>query len=308
MDEQLHQFQFKAMAAPCELHLFHVDRQTATQVANKVIAEVHRIEYKYSRYRIDNLMHAINQAGSCGGSIQVDEETAGLLNYADACYQQSDGLFDISSGVLRKVWDFKSATIPSQKQINEQLARVGWNKVKWQQPNLAFSRPDMELDFGGIGKEYAADRAATLSAQNGVQSGLIDLGGDIKIIGPRPDGRNWRVGIRDTRNPQAISGVFETNQGAVTTSGDYQRFMMIDGTRYCHILNPKTGWPTQSLAAVTVAADHCIVAGSACTIAMLKGQQGSDWLEQGRFVHHWVDINGQTGGNLTIKRPKQVSA
>ncbi len=301
MKEYLHQFQFKAMAAPCELHLFDADKHHAAKVAEMAINDVLRIEQKFSRYRDDNLIYQINQAGAQGTSINVDDETAGLLDYANTCYQQSHGLFDISSGVLRRIWDFKSGIIPTQAQINHLLGKIGWDKINWQRPRLEFMSKGMELDFGGIGKEYAADRAATLCRQLGIQSGLVDLGGDIKIIGPRHDGRDWRVGIRDTRKPDTIAGILELNQGAITTSGDYQRYMIIDGKRYSHILNPQTGWPTESLAAVTVVADHCIVAGSACTIAMLKGQQGAHWLKQEQFMHRWVDIAGLVGGNLPVK-------
>ncbi len=301
MTLQRHQFYFTAMATPCELQLYGSNKKTTAKIAETAISDIHRIEQTYSRYRNDNLMHQINQAAARGVSIEVDAETASLLDYADACYQQSDGLFDISSGSLRKIWDFNSGRVPSEKQISQQLETIGWNKIRWNRPVLEFMVEGMELDLGGVGKEYAADRAATICRQLGTEAGLVDLGGDIRIIGPRVDGRSWRVGIRETRNPSTTTGTIEVNTGAVATSGDYQKYMMVDEKRYSHIFNPLTGWPVESLAAVTVVADHCIVAGSACTIAMLKGQTGAKWLENEGFSHHWIDVSGHAGGNLKLK-------
>ena len=296
-----HKFHFTAMAAPCELQLFGSDRDEVKAIAETAISDVRRIERTYSRYRNDNLMQKINQAAARGANIEVDEETASLLDYADECYQQSDGLFDISSGGLRKIWDFNSGCIPSQQQINQHLEVIGWHKISWNRPLLTFLTTGMELDFGGIGKEYAADRAATICHQLGIEAGLVDLGGDISIVGPHADGRPWRVGIRDARDPSALTGIIETYSGAVATSGDYQKYMLIDGKRYSHILNPRTGWPVESLAAVTVVAEHCVVAGSACTIAMLKGENSPKWLKNKGFTHYWVDASGDTGGNLKLQ-------
>lgn len=300
MSLQRHQFYFTAMASPCELQLYGPDKKTTAKIAETAIGDIHRIEQTYSRFRDDNLMYQINQTAAQGISIEVDSETAGLLDYAHACYQQSDGLFDISSGSLRKIWDFKSGRVPSQKQISQQLESIGWDMVNWNRPVLEFKTKGMEIDFGGIGKEYAADRAATICRELGIKTGLVDLGGDISIIGPRIDQRPWRVGIRDSRNPLDIAGIIEIVNGAVATSGDYQRYMLVNGKRYSHILNPHTGWPVESLAAVTVVAEHCIVAGSACTIAMLKGQAGVQWLENEGFAHRWVDVSGYSGGNLPL--------
>lgn len=308
MTLQRHQFYFTAMAAPCELQLYGSDKKTTATIAETAISDVRRIEQTYSRYRNDNLMYQINQAAAQGSSIEVNAETASLLDYADACYQQSDGLFDISSGSLRNIWDFNSGRVPSEKQITQQLETIGWDKVRWNRSVLEFLVAGMQLDLGGIGKEYAADRAATICRQLGIEAGLVDLGGDISIIGPRMDGRPWRVGIRDTRNPSAIAGTIEVNSGAVATSGDYQKFMLVDGKRYSHIFNPLTGWPVQSLAAVTVVAEHCIVAGSACTIAMLKGRTGTKWLEDEGFNHRWTDVSSLAGGNLKLKRPPRKKA
>jgi thiamine biosynthesis lipoprotein len=117
----------------------------------------------------------------------VDDETAKLLDYAFACYKRSGGLFDITSGLLRRIWDFKSGRLPDPSAINDLLPRIGLAKVSWERPRLAFSVAGIELDFGGIGKEYAADQATAVCVALGIRHGLVDLGGDIAVIGPHPD-------------------------------------------------------------------------------------------------------------------------
>lgn len=286
------------MGTICEIQLFSADPAQAKRLSKQVTADVQRLESKYSRYRQDSLLSKINQKAIQGGSITVDEETAVLLNYAETCYQQSEGLFDITSGLLRQAWRFDAKRLPGQDQIQPLLNKVGWRKLEWQQPILTFTLGGMELDFGGIVKEYAADRAVTLCWEAGLNHGLINLGGDIKMIGPRPDSTPWRVGISHPREHGSMLRNLALTQGAVASSGDYERCLIIDGVRYAHILNPKTGWPVRYLASVSVISDFCVVAGSAATIAMLKEEQGPDWLLKLGLPHIWMDVNGNQGGNI----------
>lgn len=288
------------MGTPCEIQLFAKSRAQATRIAEMAIADVHRLEARYSRYRSDSLLSAINQAAASGGEISVDAETAGLLDYAATCYQESDGLFDISSGILRRAWRFGAAQLPEQRQIDELLEMVGWHKLHWKAPLLSFPTPGMELDFGGIVKEYAVDRAAVLCWNEGIRHGVINLGGDIKTIGPRPDHSPWRVGISHPRKPGDVLETLSLNQGAVASSGDYERCIVVDGVRYGHVLNPRTGWPVRHLASVSVVSELCVVAGSASTIAMLKEDKGPAWLEAMGLPHLWVDVEGNRGGSLNL--------
>lgn len=293
----LFQFPFLAMGSPCEMQLYAREKSKATHIAEQAIADVERMEQRYSRYRADSLLSAINQVAATGGTIRVDDETVSLLHYADACFQQSDGLFDITSGILRQAWDFNSNRLPDEKHIAQLLDRIGWHKVRRSGSAITF-KPGMELDLGGIVKEYAADRLATLCWNAGVHHGFVNLGGDIRIIGPHPDGSAWRIGIRHPREPGAASPcVIELHSGGVASSGDYERCITLDGVRYGHILNPKTGWPVEHMAAVTVIADFCVVAGSASTIGMLKQQQGPAWLDTLGLRYFWMDTEGNTGGS-----------
>lgn len=291
-------FNFKAMGTPCEIQLFAKSQTQAKRIADLAINDVRRLEERYSRYRADSLLSAINREAAQGGQISLDAETAGLLDYANTCHEQSDGLFDISSGILRRAWRFDKDCLPQQAQIEALLEKVGWHKIHWKAPCLAFPVAGMELDFGGIVKEYAVDRAAALCRNEGAQHGVINLGGDIKLIGPRPDGIAWRVGISHPREKGSVMETLLLEHGAVASSGDYERCIVVEGVRYGHVLNPKTGWPVRHLAAVTVIGDLCVVAGSASTIAMLKEEQGPAWLEAMGLPHLWVDVEGKSGGSL----------
>lgn len=275
--------------------------ERARHIANASIADIKRLEAKYSRYRNDSLISEINRVANNGGSITLDTETCHLLNYAVTCHEQSDGLFDITSGILRKAWHFDRQTLPDKQQLRHLRKKIGWRKLRWNEPVLTFPVKGMELDFGGIVKEYAVDRAAQLCRNAGANHGVINLGGDLKTIGPRTDNQSWRVGIKHPRNGNAMMQTLLLQQGAVASSGDYERCLIVNGQRYSHILNPKTGWPSRHLTAVSVVADFCVVAGSAATIAILKEQDGPAWLENLGLPHLWVDVNGNSGGSLTLR-------
>jgi thiamine biosynthesis lipoprotein len=278
-------FTFNAMGSPCELQFYALTPEFAQKVARQITTDIYRLEQKYSRYKADSFLSKINQIAVSGGSISIDEETAGLLHYAQTCYELSDGLFDITSGILRHAWRFDSGILPDDKIIETLLKRIGLHHLQVENTTLTFSQAEMELDFGGIVKEYAADRAATLCVNAGISHGIVNLGGDIKIIGSHPDKKPWRVGIQHPRDKTKIWKTLKLKTGALASSGDYERCLVIDGVRYGHILNPKTGYPVRQLAAVSVVADLCVVAGSAATIAMLKEKDGEKWLKSLGLQH-----------------------
>lgn len=295
------------MATGCAVHLYGDDQIGAKAAADAAITEVMRIERRYSRYRSDSVLTEINNAARCGRSIAVDDETAGLIDYAYACHLRSDGLFDITSGILRRLWDFKSVRLPDRNAIDELLPKIGLTKVLWERPLLSFPTAGMELDFGGIGKEYAADQAAAVCAALGVRHGLVELGGDIAVIGPHPNLAPWKIGIRHPRDSGSRIVTVTIDNGGLASSGDYERFMEIDGQRYCHILDPFTGWPSRGLTSASVIADRCLVAGTISTIAMLKGRDGAHWLSGLGLKHLFVDEDGICGGNMLTTTVRKSS-
>lgn len=283
---------FQAMASRCEIRLAAASGAEARALAEPALQEVRRIEAKYSRYRADSIVSRINAAaGVC--AVACDEETLALLEYADAVYRSSGGRFDITSGVLRKVWDFRIGSVPSAQALERWLPLVGWQHVQRDGASVMLAQAGMELDFGGFGKEYAVDRAAQILASQGVRHGYVNLGGDMRFLGPRPDGEEWNIGIQHPRDTRATLASVPLSRGALATSGDYERFFEADGRRYCHILDPRNGMPVSYWRSVSVVAPMAIAAGSCSTTAMLLERDGLDFLEQSGFSFLAIDQDGR---------------
>lgn len=291
-------FSFAALGGQAELRLAGRGQSTLQEAAEAAQAEILRIEQQYSRYRIDSVVSCINATAGTGCGIRVDPETAGLLGFADRLFHQSQGLFDITSGVWRRAWDFRSGRLPEEAELAALRPCVGWDKVRWDGSSIYLPKVGMELDFGGFGKEYAADRAAAVLMEHGVSSGYVNLAGDIRVLGPHPSGRPWQIGIQHPRAPDTLMAHLEMADGGLATSGDYERYFELNGQRYCHLIHPQSGWPVQHWQSISVVAPLCIAAGSLSTCAMLMGAAGTDWLRaQGaRFLA--VDAQGRTEGHL----------
>jgi thiamine biosynthesis lipoprotein len=272
------------MASPCEVLLEAPSQAIAKAVTEAVAGEAWRIEDKFSRYQDGNIVHRINNAG--GKPVEVDEETARLLDFAATLHGLSDGRFDITSGVLREAWKFDgSDRIPERETVTRVLERVGWHRVDWEAPVLVL-QPGMEIDLGGIGKEYAVDRCIGIVASQTDVPGLVNFGGDLAVTGPPASRSAWKVGIEGP-TPDSADRILDLRQGALATSGDARRFLLRDGIRYSHILDPGTGWPIADAPnSITVVADTCTQAGMLSTLAMLEGAGAEAFLEQ-QGVRFW---------------------
>jgi thiamine biosynthesis lipoprotein len=283
----VHRHCFQAMASPCEVQVDHPDALLARTIGLIAEAEARRIEVKFSRYRADSVIAQINNAD--GAPVAVDEETAELLALAALCHRISDGRFDITSGVLRRAWVFDgSDRVPDKNKVAQLLPLVGWQKVSWTPPRITLG-PGMEIDFGGLGKEYAVDRAIKLIGKDYKVPVLVNFGGDLRVSGPRQDGSPWRVMIEAINDDPAAPGAWlEIRSGAITTSGDARRYIERAGVRYSHILDPRTGAPVRDAPrAVTVAAATCVEAGIASTVAMLNGRHAEKFLKREK-IKAWV--------------------
>lgn len=282
-------FAFKAMGSFCEIQLFDESRIRAKNVVKQLIGEVARLEKKYSRFREDSFLNEMNSSAGNKLGLEIDDETQSLFDHALNCFEHSDGLFDISAGALTEIWDFKKAVVPSQSQIDAARAHVGLNKISCQDCHIHLPR-NMQIDFGGIVKEYAADSVARLARSLGIEHGLVNLGGDFSVIGSQPGNKPWAVGISSPVSESGIMAKIDLIDGGLASSGDYERFFMHEGHRYSHILNPMTGWPSNGLRAVSIAANLCSVAGSVATIAMLKDElEAKAWLKDSGLAYVYMD-------------------
>lgn len=285
--------EFRAMGCSHELVACAADEGTAARAFAEAQAEVVRIEQKYSRYRPDSVLGEINARAGDGGYIACDPETVELLGLAGRLHQVSDGLFDVTSGVLRRVWNFSARKLPSDEDVAALMPLIGWDKVEFKNEGVRLTRKGMELDFGGFGKEYACDRAVLMMSRAGIAHGYVNLAGDIRAIGPQPDGKPWPVGVQNPRQAGAVLASYPLSRGALATSGDYEKFFEAGGRRYSHILNPKTGYPANYWAAATVLASSALLAGAYTTIAMLKEADGLAFLKKLGRQFLLVDLAGR---------------
>jgi thiamine biosynthesis lipoprotein len=278
--------QFSAMASPCEVIFDTGDQQKAQTLSQMIVDETQRIERKYSRYLATSEITKINQ--SQGKTVPIDDETQKLLQFANHCFELSDGLFDITSGVLRRVWRFDgSDKVPSSESVEQLLAFIGWNKVKLESKQVTLP-VNMEIDLGGIGKEYAVDRVIQLLRAHDSGPALVNFGGDLATTSKRENDKNWCVGIDLKGLESNASRLIKFPHGAITTSGDANRYLLQDGIRYSHILNPLTGWPVKDAPrSISIAAPTCIEAGIVSTIAMLQGGNAEKFLNNSGY-QHWV--------------------
>ncbi|MCA9753858.1 MAG: FAD:protein FMN transferase [Gemmatimonadetes bacterium] len=273
------------MASPCEILIEDRDSRRASALLETVSREAWRIEAKFSRYREDSVVQRINRSG--GEPLELDPETARLLDFAARCHELSGGAFDVTSGVLRRAWRFDgSDRVPDAARVEELLPLIGWHRVGWTSPRLVLPA-GMEIDLGGVGKEYAVDRALELARAGTREPVLVNFGGDLAVSGARRDGRPWRVGIESLKHAENADRELELSSGALATSGDANRFLLRNGVRYSHVLDPRTGWPVPDAPrSVTVLAGNCTEAGLLATLALLQGAGAEEFLrEQG--VSSW---------------------
>jgi len=277
---------FMAMASPCDVLMEVEDESLAQELLTAVANEAWRIEDKFSRYKEDNIIFQINHSN--GDTVAIDEETSRLFDFADELYEISDGLFDVTSGVLRQLWKFDgSDNVPEKKQVKKLLKKIGWQKVDRESSGVMLPE-GMEVDLGGIGKEYAVDRCVQIARHKTQQSVLINFGGDLAMTTERKNNAFWSVG-RLIMGLDEACGLFQLYSGAIATSGDANRYLLKDGVRYSHILNPLTGWSViDAPHTVSVAAPTCIEAGMMSTLAMLQGGRAEEFLKL-QEVDYWID-------------------
>ncbi|MFT7220778.1 MAG: thiamine biosynthesis lipoprotein, partial [Candidatus Azotimanducaceae bacterium] len=183
------------------------------------------------------------------------------------------------------------------------LSLIGWEKVERSLEQIYLPQPGMQIDLGGVVKEYVADALIELISATGIKNALVNLGGDIAVLGPQPSGEPWHIGVTDPDNPGSAVASIDLSEGAITTSGGYERVFEIEGHPYSHLLNPKNGMPVDNLLGVSIVAPQAIVAGSLSTIALLKPEQeAKKWLEDCGAPYLAIDRQRDISGSLATTR------
>ncbi|HXN36356.1 MAG TPA: FAD:protein FMN transferase [Opitutaceae bacterium] len=273
-DLPLRRLKFRAMATDCELQ-YAAPGGDAQAAAFEKAAEgwVHAFEAKYSRFQPASIVSRINAAAGREW-VPVDAETEGMLSLCDTLHFMTRGILDPSALPLIGLWNWKAAppSVPSAAAIAGAMRLVGWSKVRREPGRVFLPEPGMALDFGGFGKEYAVDIVSLIGKDHGIAASLVDFGHDIRAAGAPPGRPAWHIGLEDPKKPGTTWASIALTGRSVASSGDYIRNFTVDGRRYGHIIDPRTGWPVSNgCTQATVIADTCLQAGMLSTSAFIAG-------------------------------------
>ncbi len=261
------------------------DEVKANQALEKAIIEIKRIEALLSTYQANS---QINQVNSNAGisPVKVDEEVFNLVERAQRISELTQGAFDLSYGSLDKsLWNFDQnmKQLPSKELAKNAVHLINFKNILLDRANetIFLAKKGMRIGFGGIGKGYAADQAKKVLVGLGFTDGIVNASGDMCAWGKRADGEDWTVGISNPDFPRDILSEFSLNDSAVATSGNYEKFVLIDGQKYSHTIHPKTGFPMQGIKSVTVFAPFAELADALTTpIAVMGVEVGLHLMNQ----------------------------
>jgi FAD:protein FMN transferase len=246
-----------------------------TRAASDAFAQITKVDELMSTYKPQSNLSRINQVA---GIVPVPADPEVIYNIEKALYvaKLTDGAFDVTIGPLVNAWKIgsKDARVPSPDEIRKALALVGWQNIEIDKHagTVFVKKRGASIDLGGIAKGYASDRAVEVLRKAGIKGGIVACAGDVKVFGLRPDGTPWTVGIQHPRKEDgALMAKLTLTDSAVSTSGDYERYFIKDGVRYCHIMNPKTGYPARGLMSVTALAKDSWLADSMATGLFVMG-------------------------------------
>ncbi len=236
-----------------------------------------RLEGLLSRFIPGSDIDRLNRAAGAG-FVKLNPETVALLQTALDCAQNTQGCFDVTVGPAVRLWKRPGASIPPpEEELRAACALIGFANLRTNRraSTASLAQAGQSVDLGGIGKGYAADRTLRIMRKHGVVSAFTDIGGNVATLGSKPDGSPWRIGLRHPRMENSLLGVLMAVNQSVVTSGDDQRYVLTpDGMHYHHILDPRTGMPSESgLCSVTVVADNSTLADALSTALFIAGMR-----------------------------------
>ncbi|MEO6246915.1 MAG: FAD:protein FMN transferase [Opitutaceae bacterium] len=279
----LRKLSFPALGTNCEVqYVAPGGTAQAMGFEQAVVSWVTAFEGKYSRFRPDSLVSRINAAAGRDW-VEIDPEMEAMLKLCDSLHFMTQGVLDPTALPLIKLWNYKaeSPRIPTSAEITAARALVGWKNVQRTPGKVFLPVAGMALDFGGFGKEYAVDIAARIAEEHGIPSALVDFGHDLRAVGVPPDRPAWHIGLEDPLNPGQHNASLAITGKGVASSGDYIRRFVVEGRRYGHIIDPRTGWPVANgCLQATVVASSCLQAGVLSTTAFVLGvPKGVDFIQ-----------------------------
>ncbi|MCX5693319.1 MAG: FAD:protein FMN transferase [Candidatus Omnitrophica bacterium] len=260
----------------CEISCYGVSKDKAIAAIDAAFKEMERVEKVFNKFDEDSEVSKINRlAGS--EKVIISKEFFNLTEESIYYSGISEGAFDITVAPLMEIWGFvrKHKVIPDKDAVENALKSVGYKNIALDPEELSirFLNKGVKVDFGGIAKGYAVDRAKDVLVSKGIKNGLVNLGGNIFALGSAPGRKSWKIGVQDPRNKGRLLRSFELTDRAISTSGNYERFFEIGGKRYSHIMNPLTGEPCQGIISVTVAADSAEKADALSTAIFVMGEE-----------------------------------
>lgn len=298
---------FVKMGSAFDLTLVAKNQTEADRLIEAAIAEIDRIERLISSWDQASETTLVNRmAGK--QPVKVSKELYDLVFRAKAIAQLTDGAFDPTYASVDKIWTFDGRSIqqPKAEIISATVAKIGFEKLVFDplENSLYLPLQGMKIGFGAIGKGYAADRVKSLLQKQGVTAGIVNASGDMSAWGSQPNGKTWQVGLVNPKNKEKVFAWFPISNQAVVTSGDYEKFLMIDNKRHGHIINPKTGYPSQGVISCTVFAPKAELADALSTALFVMGvETGIDFINQLNQVEAiMIDDDGKifTSKNISI--------
>ena len=274
----------KLMGSRFDLTVVAKDSTEGKKYIDTAIAEITRIEKLISSWDVNSQTSDINSNAGVK-PVKVDKELFELIERSIAISNLTDGAFDISYASMDRIWKFDGsmAKMPSKDEITASVEKVGYKNILLDKINgtIFLKLKGMKIGFGAIGKGYAADKTKKLLMEMGVSAGIINASGDMNTWGKQPDGKEWTIAITNPMNKNIAFALLPLKQGAVVTSGDYEKYVMFNGVRYAHIINPKTGYPSQGIISVTVFAPSAELADALATSIFVMGKEvGLDRINQ----------------------------
>ncbi|AZA74594.1 FAD:protein FMN transferase [Chryseobacterium indoltheticum] len=264
------------MGSKFEITLVDKDSLSAEKNIDKSVSEIRRIENLISEWNPETQISEVNRNAGIK-PVKVDAEVFALTEKGIYFSQLTDGAFDISIVAMDKIWKFDDSMneLPSEESIRNSVKNVGYQNIILDKSNstIFLKNKGMKIGFGSIGKGYAADKTRELMKSFGVKAGIINASGDISTWGTQPDGTPWAIGINNPFRDDTIAAVLYLKENAVTTSGSYEKYAEINGKRYSHIMNPKTGYPSTGLTSVTVVGSNATMANGFSTSIMVLGRK-----------------------------------